>query len=147
MLFHEIGHRSPVFTFIFLPQSLVNKVNIKVIHTCKMVYILYRSGPRIHIWFLYPPIISSHDSNLIIFHFGNIQYNNIHLNYSRTNLQAPSTFLFHMLFNCFGFFGFTTHSSMYYSYQITIAQWFYPFVLPPFSVAHLFSFITYFLSL
>ena len=63
------------------------------------------------------------------FILGHIQCNNINLNSSRTNLQAPSTFLFKILFNNICLVGFTASLSIYSSSQITIAQWLYFFVL------------------
>ena len=69
ILFHGIGHRSPIFTFVFPLQSLANKFNVNVVPTRKIVYILRRSVRRIHILFLYPPSIVPHDINLIVFNF------------------------------------------------------------------------------
>ena len=78
------------------------------------------------------------------FILGHIQCNNINLNSSRTNLQAPSTFLFKILFNNICLVGFTASLSIYSSFKITIAQWFYFFVLFNFYVAHLFSVVASF---
>ena len=66
---NKICHRSSVFSHLFLLQGQANNVNIIIIPTRKMVYLLECSGPRICIQFLFPPCIVQHDSNLISFHF------------------------------------------------------------------------------
>ena len=72
------------FVHLFLLQGLANNVNIIIIPTRKMVYLLECSGPRICIQFLFPPCIVQHDSNLISFHF-------------RTHAMSQHQFKLHML--------------------------------------------------
>ena len=83
----------------------------------------------------------------VYFILGHIQCNYINLSYYRKNLQDPSTWLFHIIFNHFCFVGFTAPLSMYSSSHITISQWFLSLLYLLFNVAHLFSVVTSFLLL